>query len=196
MKKAAPAKKPAQAAKGPAKTGAGKAAPAKKPAQAPKKEEEKKVEEVPEKPPAQESVPAEPEQIVEQPKEPVLGSCVVNFNHYNSKFPITDGVMKWFDIDEEYAFSCVYEKGFFLKMYEGKALETKGPEIQVKGHTFLGCEDGKEYVCEPIDAPDDPNAFRDGEEAEEEKVEEEVDLPVEDDNDPGMSPQHPKNLIF
>ena len=66
------------------------------------------------------------EPVIEEPKEPVLGSCMVHFNHYNNKFPIKDGVMKWFDIDEEYAFSCVYEQGFFLKMYDGNNLNSKG----------------------------------------------------------------------
>jgi hypothetical protein len=64
--------------------------------------------------------------VIEEPKEPVLGSCIVHFNHYNNKFPIKDGVMNWTDIDKEYAFSGVYENGFILKMYEGDNLESKG----------------------------------------------------------------------
>ena len=158
MKKAAPAKKPAAtkapvkapAAKAPVTKAApgGKSAPPKKAApkkDEPKEEEKKAVEE--------QKIEEEPPKIPEPPKDPVHGKCVVNFNHYNTAFPIIDGVMKWFDIDEEYAFSCVYEQGFFLKMYEGTKLEEKGEEVQVKGHTFLGCEDGKEYVCEAVDAP-------------------------------------------
>ena len=60
----------------------------------------------------------------------------------------------------------------------------------------MGCQDGKDYVCEAIDAPDAPGAFRVDEGEEEKGEDEEVDLPVEDDSDPGFSPKHPKNLKF
>ena len=156
MKKGPPAKKPAAPAKSTAKPAAAKApakAAAPKKAAAPvKQEEEKKVEEPS---PVVEAIP-EPE----PPKEPVLGKVVVLFNHYNESFPICDGVLKWFDIDEEYCFSSVYETGFFLSMYpEGN----KESLLEIKGHTFLGCVDGSTYVVEAREAaPGEPGAFVEG----------------------------------
>ena len=126
------------------------------------------------------------------PKEPVLGKVVVKFNHYNESFPITDGVLRWFDIDEEYCFSTVYENGFFLEMHPEESKETL---IEVKGHTFVGCEDEKTYVIEAIEAKaGEPGAYVEGIE-EEAKIEEPVeeDIPDVTDDNPVFSNTHPKN---
>ena len=37
------------------------------------------------------------------------GKCTIRFNHYKKKFPVFNGVVKWEDVDEEYAFSYVYK---------------------------------------------------------------------------------------
>lgn len=99
MKKAAPAKKPAAAkapaTKAPAAKKPAPAKPAAKPKEGPK-EEEKKVEEVP--PP-----------VPEPPKEPVHGKSVIKYSHYKNAFPHVDGKLEWADIDEEYAFDCVFD---------------------------------------------------------------------------------------
>ena len=121
---------------------------------------------------------------------------MVKFNHYNESFPITDGVLKWFDIDEEYCFSTVYETGFFLTMHPE---ENKEAMMQVKGHTFVGCENGKTYVAEAKEAKlGETGAYVDGVE-EEAKIEEEPveeDIPDVTDDDPVFSNNHPKNLKY
>ena len=120
---------------------------------------------------------------------------MVKFNHYNESFPITDGVLKWFDIDEEYCFSTVYETGFFLTLHPEEDKETL---MQVRSHTFVGCEDGKTYVAEAKEAKlGEPGAYVEGVEEEEAKIEEEIveeeDIPVVTDDDPVFSNTHPKN---
>jgi hypothetical protein len=168
MKKAPVAKKPV-AAKAPAP----KAAP-KAPSKPATKKEEKKVEEAK----VEEAKDEEPTPVVEEaipepvpPKEPVLGKVVVKFNHYNESFPIIDGVLKWKDIDEEYCFSTVYETGFFLAMWPE---ESKDSLMEIRGHTFRGCQDGATYVVEAKEAEKGaPGAFVEGEgveEPEEEKA--------------------------
>lgn len=48
------------------------------------------------------------------PKPETSGKCVVAFNHYRKEFPIHNGVLKWTDVDAEYAFSYVY-KGQYIR---------------------------------------------------------------------------------
>jgi hypothetical protein len=40
------------------------------------------------------------------------GTIKVKFNHYNKMFPVHNGVLKWIDVDSEYAFSFVYRGDF------------------------------------------------------------------------------------
>ena len=73
--------------------------------------------------------------------------------------------------------------------------EYKEAMIEVKGHTFVGCEDGKTYVIEAIEAKlGEPGAYVEGVE-EEAKIEEAVeeDIPDVTDDDPVFSSAHPKN---
>eukprot|EP01041_Mallomonas_annulata_P008617 gene8617-17779_t len=40
------------------------------------------------------------------------GAVRLKFNHYNKSFPIHNGVLKWSDVDAEYAFSFVYKGNY------------------------------------------------------------------------------------
>ena len=62
-----------------------------------KKEEEKK-----------EAVKVEALPVVEEVKEPELGDAIIRYNHYKKPFQISDGVLKWEDIDEQYCFSFAF----------------------------------------------------------------------------------------
>ena len=41
----------------------------------------------------------------------------VRFNHYNKKFRVINGVLRWIDIDEEYCISFVYRGNFKRRLY-------------------------------------------------------------------------------
>ena len=45
------------------------------------------------------------------------GSINVRFNHYNKPFPVYNSVLKWADIDEEYACSFVYKGKYRRDIY-------------------------------------------------------------------------------
>jgi hypothetical protein len=45
------------------------------------------------------------------------GSLPVRFNHYNKSFPVYNSVMKWSDVDDEYACSFVYRGAYRRDMY-------------------------------------------------------------------------------
>ena len=72
--------------------------------------------------------------------------------------------------------------------------------MQVKGHTFVGCQDGKTYVAEAKEAKlGEPGAYLEGVEEEEPKIEEEPvdeDIPDVTDDDPVFSSSHPKNQKY
>jgi hypothetical protein len=45
------------------------------------------------------------------------GSINVRFNHYNKPFPVYNGILKWVDVDEEYAISFVYKGAYRREIY-------------------------------------------------------------------------------
>ena len=56
---------------------------------------------------------------------PVAGEVTVRYNHYKSKFPILDGVLKEADIDEEYCLSHVYKGNIQMLIREEKDPERR-----------------------------------------------------------------------
>jgi len=57
------------------------------------------------------------------------GHVTVKFNIYNKQFPIYNGVLRWVDIDEEYAFSFVYKGNYTRELRVLRASES------APGHT-------------------------------------------------------------
>jgi hypothetical protein len=51
------------------------------------------------------------------------GTVHVRFNHYNSAFPIHNGVLKWESVDEKYSISFVY-RGNYVRNLEYVSINT------------------------------------------------------------------------
>ena len=83
-----------------------------------------------------------------EPVGPVLGEVRVRYNHYNKPFPITDGMLTWGAVDDQYAFSFVFEGNFYLKMYPEKEKEQY---VEQKNRTFLNLVDGTTYMIEVVE---------------------------------------------
>ncbi|KRX02344.1 hypothetical protein PPERSA_09961 [Pseudocohnilembus persalinus] len=109
-------------------------------------EEEKKNEEIQDKEQNSENSKKESQEESKESQEQ-KGEAVVKYNHYNSKFPVINGQMKFTDIDEEYALSFVYEGNF------GKKLIELGDESQQNNNKndnthFL---ESKDFVTDKVD---------------------------------------------
>jgi hypothetical protein len=70
------------------------------------------------------------------------GSVKVKFNHYNKSFPLHNGVVKWSDIDEEYAISFVYRGNF------GRNLQIVSDAGE---HQYATSDDGNNYFIDLVD---------------------------------------------
>lgn len=77
------------------------------------------------------------------------GEVVVRYNHYNKSFPIVAGVLKWEDVDEEYALSFVFKGNFQRIVAEAS---TGQPMVQ-DGDLYRGLSLGTEYRIEIIEDP-------------------------------------------
>ena len=72
---------------------------------------------------------------------------MIKYNHYSETFKHVDGAIAWEDIDEEYAFSDVFEGDYNLQLMKEKdAAANKGPYLVSKLEVFYGLEDGETYV--------------------------------------------------
>lgn len=85
----------------------------------------------------------EPEHAPAPAAEPVIASVIVRYNHYKKPFPITDGVLRWVDVDEEYALSFVFKGNF------GKTLlDEAGAPLPQHGDTWSGLAPEAVYVLQ------------------------------------------------
>ena len=51
-------------------------------------------------------------------KAKINGECVVRYNHYNSAFPVVDGVLNWEHVDDKYAISFVFKGNWTCHLIE------------------------------------------------------------------------------
>lgn len=89
------------------------------------------------------------------------GKVPVKFNHYNKSFPIHNGVLKWKDIDEEYAFSFVYKGNYSKKIlfipeelrkpYKATSDNLVEMEKDENSEFFLGLISAGEYVVQVVE---------------------------------------------
>jgi hypothetical protein len=89
------------------------------------------------------------------------GKVPVKFNHYNKRFPIHNGVLKWKDIDEEYAFSFVYKGNYSRRLflipealrspYKATTDDLIEVERDENGEYFLNLISAGEYVVQVND---------------------------------------------
>ena len=54
--------------------------------------------------------------------------CIVRFNHYKKEFPLHNRVLKWIDVDEEYAMSYVYRGDYKRHIYQKREVDKTEPE--------------------------------------------------------------------
>jgi len=75
-----------------------------------------------------------------------VGKVSIKFNHYNKSFPIFNGVLKWEDVDNEYAFSFVYKGKYFRKISD----ISSGMMIQADadGDYFINLVDGQALIVQ------------------------------------------------
>ena len=75
-----------------------------------------------------------------------VGKVSIKFNHYNKSFPIFNGVLKWEDVDHEYAFSFVYKGKYFRKISD----ISSGMMIQADadGDYFINLVDGQALIVQ------------------------------------------------
>lgn len=98
----------------------------------------------------------------------IKGTINIKFNHYNKQFPIINGVLKWRDVDEEYAFSFVYRGDYIRdlirkdsiisidkedekKKYQKEVEEPKEKNYVRRdklGDFFIELHDGEELILE------------------------------------------------
>ncbi|KAI8825449.1 hypothetical protein BJ741DRAFT_632090 [Chytriomyces cf. hyalinus JEL632] len=81
-----------------------------------------------------------------KPKTPVLGTVQILFNHYHDSFPIKDGVLDGYLVDDKYAFSFVHKGDFQILLHEAET-NTAIPKIPSSRFNFM-LEDGKIYRVE------------------------------------------------
>ena len=89
------------------------------------------------------------------------GKVPVKFNHYNKSFPIHNGVLRWQDIDEEYAFSFVYKGNYskkilFIPEELRKPYKAMSDDLVEMGKDensefFLGLISAGEYVVQVVE---------------------------------------------
>jgi hypothetical protein len=84
------------------------------------------------------------------------GSIKIKFNHYNKQFPVHNGVLKWSDVDEEYAFSFVYRGNYGrdisaceVSVLGNKASNVGTPLVKDEGGNYFFdlCKDQQYIVC-------------------------------------------------
>ncbi|KAJ3231178.1 hypothetical protein HDU81_003946 [Chytriomyces hyalinus] len=81
-----------------------------------------------------------------KPKTPVLGTVQILFNHYHDHFPIKDGVLEGFLVDDKYAFSFVHKGDFQILLYDA---ETNAVISKIPSSRFdFMLQDGKIYRAE------------------------------------------------
>ena len=74
-----------------------------------------------------ESLPSKPKSIKDIAEERLRAAdqfnqekCMIRFNHYKKEFPLHNRVLKWLDVDEEYAISYVYKGNYKRLIYQKK----------------------------------------------------------------------------
>ena len=85
--------------------------------------------------------------------------CIVRFNHYKKEFPLHNRVLKWIDVDEEYAMSYVYRGDYKRHIYQKREVDKTEPEDgrqyeKSDGQYFLVdsfSPDNREYWLEVIE---------------------------------------------
>ena len=91
-----------------------------------------------------------PPVVIEEVKEPEVGDAIIRYNHYKKPFTITDGVLKWEDIDEEYCFSFAFTGDYKLLLRPEKV---RDEYLECKDKAFIGLEINGIYIVEV--APDE-----------------------------------------
>ena len=91
------------------------------------------------------------------------GKIRVRFNHYNKLFPLYNGVLKWTDVDEEYALSFVYRGNYERNLVLVSGNEDKktiDPETEKKyaSHDenfmyYVELHNNDEYRLEVVEDP-------------------------------------------
>ena len=85
--------------------------------------------------------------------EPIAGTVVVKYNHYDDSFPIVDGVLRFDDVDEKYCFSFAFPGKYQLHLFDNavhpsnRTAENRLPEDQV-AKIFPNLVDGATYFVE------------------------------------------------
>ena len=85
--------------------------------------------------------------------------CIVRFNHYKKEFPLHNRVLKWTDVDEEYAMSYVYRGDYERHLYQKGRVDDTGDHDEKHyeksdGEFFLldsFTSDNREYWLEVIE---------------------------------------------
>eukprot|EP00304_Pavlova_gyrans_P002948 CAMPEP_0206060262 /NCGR_PEP_ID=MMETSP1466-20131121/50771_1 /ASSEMBLY_ACC=CAM_ASM_001126 /TAXON_ID=44452 /ORGANISM="Pavlova gyrans, Strain CCMP608" /LENGTH=267 /DNA_ID=CAMNT_0053435601 /DNA_START=34 /DNA_END=837 /DNA_ORIENTATION=- len=86
--------------------------------------------------------PAAPAAEPEVPKVGNTGEAMVRYNHYRKMFPITDGILKWADVDDEYCISFVFKGAFGRRVVHAQTEEVMAQQ----GDLYSGLVVGGEYV--------------------------------------------------
>ena len=94
------------------------------------------------------SIREEAIELLQQPANGQCGKIRIKFNHYNKEFPIHNGVLKWTDVDIEYAFSFVYKGDYTRDL-------TLIPSVDSHTHSNLIPLDDRFHKYIPAADPDD-----------------------------------------
>lgn len=100
------------------------------------------------------TVEEEAQRLLSLPPVEALGSTgpvTVKFNHYNKKFEVHNGVLRWSTIDEEYCLSFVYKGNFTRELHVVPANDASGSDSTINNGVY------KPAVCKL----DWPKAVRD-----------------------------------
>ncbi|KAJ1623213.1 hypothetical protein T492DRAFT_1056657 [Pavlovales sp. CCMP2436] len=77
------------------------------------------------------------------------GEVMVRYNHYKKTFPITEGVLDWNAVDDEYALSFVFKGAFGRAMVD----TSTGLAMVQEGVLYRGLQLGTEYRCDIVEDP-------------------------------------------
>ena len=82
----------------------------------------------------------------------ISGTVKIRFNHYNKSFNVKNGILKWKDIDDEYAISFVYHGKYIREIfyYSSNLLEEKTYDNRV----YCERDEQSEYFYVTPDMPE------------------------------------------
>ena len=96
--------------------------------------------------------------LAKSPAENESGKVLIKFNHYNKAFPVHNSVVKWADVDAEYALSFVYRGDFRRDLFETQKVMDWNKRVFARrddAGSFFLVKLGQNYT---LDVEEDPVA--------------------------------------